>query len=92
METLTVFLVLAAVVAIFATTPRGKRLADQLGINLSRKGRAPPEDLDYLLRVCNGDVAQLGERLKTARRNNPDMTEAEAYRKAIRSYLANKTP
>ena len=90
MEALTVLLVLAAIVAIFATTPAGKRLANQLGLNLSRKGRVPPEDFDYLLRVCNGDVDLLNRRLVSARQNNPEMSEAEAYRKAIREYLQSK--
>lgn len=89
MQTLTVLVVLAAIVAIFATTPTGKKLADRFGLNLSRKGRAPQEDHDYLLRVCNGDGDELGERLASARRTNPDMTEAEAYRKAIRAHLRN---
>lgn len=91
MQALTVLLVLVAIVAIFATTPAGKRITDRLGLNLSRKGRVPPEDLDYLLRVCNGDADEMGKRLAEARRNNPDMSEAEAYRKAIRAQLRNKT-
>ena len=91
MQTLTVLVVLVAIVAIYATTPAGKRLANQFGLNLSRKGRAPQEDLDYLLRVCSGNVEKVGERLAAARRSNPDMTEAEAYRKAIRAHLKNTT-
>lgn len=91
MQVLTVLLVLVAIVAIFSTTPAGKKIADQLGLNLSRKGRAPQEDHDYLLRVCNGSFDELGDRLAEARRNNPDMSEAEAYRKAIRAHLRSDT-
>lgn len=91
MQALTVLLVLVAIVAIFATTPAGKRIAAEFGLNFSRKGRAPQEDHDYLLRVCNGDFDELGNRLSAVRRNNPDMSEAEAYRKAIRAHLQNKS-
>jgi hypothetical protein len=91
MQSLMVLLVLVAIIAIFATTPAGKRLSVRLGLNLSCKGRAPQEDHDYLLRVCNGDFTELGERLTAARRNNPEMTEAEVYRRAIRVYLQSKS-
>ncbi len=70
MQVLTVLLVLVAIVAIFATTPAGKRIAAEFGLNFSRKGRAPQEDHDYLLRVCNGDFDELGNRLSAVRRNN----------------------
>lgn len=91
MQALTALLVLVAIIAIFATTPAGKGIAARLGLNLSRKGRAPKEDHDYLLRVCNGDFDELGDRLAAARRTNPDMSEAEVYRKAIRAHLRNKS-
>lgn len=90
MQTLTFLLVLGATLWIFSTTPAGKRLADRLGLDLSRKGRAKPEDHDYLLRVCGGDVEELKRRLTEARRNNPDMSEADAYRRAIRAHLRPK--
>jgi len=75
---------------IFSTTPAGKRLMDRMGLDLSRKARAPAEDRDYLLRVCGGDRQELERRLDLARRNNVEMSEAEAYRKAIRAHLRDE--
>ena len=90
METLTVLVVLFVAIAIFLTTPRGKSLAARLGLGLSGQDRAPDEDHDYLLRVCNGDIDELSARLRAASRSNPDMSEAETYRRAIRSHLRDK--
>ena len=90
MQTLSVLVVLFVAVAIFLTTPMGRRLTARLGLRFSHKGGAPQEDRDYLLRVCNGDTNELRARLATARQNNPDMTDAEAYRRAIRAHLRNK--
>ena len=75
--------------AIYLTTPPGKRLADRFGIPTpgSRKDRAPAEDFDYLLSACDNDPAQVAQLLSDARKHNPEMTEAEAYRKAIRRVL-----
>ena len=91
MQTVTVLVVLVAAVAIFLTTPTGKRLGARLGLRLPNQGGAPQEDRDYLLRVCNVDTDELGARLTAARQSNPEMTEAEAYRKAIRAHLRDKT-
>ncbi len=90
METLTVLAVLFVAIAIFLTTPRGKSLAARLGLGLSGKDRAPDEDHDYLLRVCNGNFDELSARLRAASRSNPEMSEAETYRRAIRSHLRDK--
>ncbi len=90
MQSLTVLLVLGVAIAVFLTTPAGKNLATRLGLRLSNKGMASNEDHDYLLRVCDGDFDELGVRLKAARRSNPDMTEAEAYRRAIRLHLRDR--
>ncbi len=90
MQTLTVLLVVVVAIAIFLTMPTGKRLADRLGLRLPGKGGASQEDRDYLLRVCNGDPNELHSRLAQARRNNPDMSEADAYRRAIRTHLRDK--
>ncbi len=90
MQTLSVILVLGFVLWIFSTTPAGKRLMARLGLDLARKQRAKPEDHDYLLRVCGGDVEELSRRLAEARRHDPDMSENEAYRKAIRAHLRDK--
>jgi len=90
MQIFTVLVVLGLAIAVFLTTPAGKKLAARLGLRFSSKGMASNEDHEYLLRVCNGDFDQLSARLKTARRSNPDMTEAEAYRRAIRVHLRDK--
>ncbi len=90
MQTLTVIVVLGFTMWIFSTTPAGKRLMGRLGLDLARKQRAKPEDHDYLLRVCGGDVTELKCRLDEARRHNDEMSEAEAYRKAIRAHLRDK--
>jgi len=90
MQTLAVLVVFGFTLWIFATTPAGKRLIDRAGLKLPVKGRARPEDHDYLLSVCGGDVEELVRRLADARRRNPDMSEAEAYRRAIRAHLRPK--
>ena len=86
-----IFALLGAAVAaaIYLTTPGGRRLADRLDLPTPRrrKDRARSEDQEYLLRVCNNDPEQVGRLIEQARRHNPDMTEAEAYRKAIRAHL-----
>ncbi len=95
MQNLTVLMVALLAVAVFATTPLGKRLTARIGLRFPRnhfmgRGRAPREDHEYLLRVCNGDPDLLRERLEAARRNHPEMNEAESYRKAIRTHLRPK--
>ena len=79
-----------AAVAIFLTTPRGRALAVHLGLRLQRQDSAPVEDRDYLLRECGGDEAAVSELLDRARIHNSDMSEKEAYRKAIRTHLNGK--
>ena len=86
-----IFALLAAAVAaaIYLTTPGGRRLATRLDLPTPhrRKDRARPEDQEYLLRVCNHDPERVGRLIEQARRHNPDMTEAQAYRRAIRTHL-----
>jgi hypothetical protein len=82
----------AAVAAIYLTTPGGRLLADRLNLPALRrsqrgKQRAPKEDREYLLRVCHDDPAHVERLLAAVKRHNPEMTEAEAYRKAIRAHL-----
>ena len=80
----------AVIGAIFATTPAGRRLRARLPVAGLRAGRAPKQDREYLLRVCHGDAERVARLLDLARSPNPEMTEAEAYRRAIRAHLRDK--
>ena len=80
---------LAAIAAILATTPRGRRLRQQLPGRL-RAGGAPAQDREYLLRVCNGDAGRVERLLDLERARDPEMSEARAYRLAIRRYLRDR--
>lgn len=83
-----VLICVAFIVWIASTTPAGRRWRRRLG--LDRSGRAPRDDRDYLLRVCNGDAAQVQRLLEHERRDRPEMTEAQAYRRAIRRLLRDR--
>lgn len=91
MRFLTIVVVIVAVAAIFLTTRRGKEISAQLGLEMPGKNKVPEEDRDYLLRVCGGDVEELQRRLAATRKNNPELSEAGAYRRAIREHLKDKT-
>jgi hypothetical protein len=88
-----VLLAAAAAAAIYLTTPAGRRLADRLDLPTSsrRKQRAPAEDQEYLLQECDNDPHRVGRLIEEARRHNPDMSEADAYRRAIRKVVREKT-
>lgn len=87
---LTLVIAVAAVVAIFSTTSAGQRLAASLGIDaLLRKG-PPREDREFLLQVCGGNRRKLAERLDAERRKNRAMSEAQVYRRAIRTYMKGR--
>jgi len=47
MEIFSVLVVLVAALAIFLTTPTGKRLSARLGLRFPNQGGAPKEDRDY---------------------------------------------
>jgi len=87
---LTALVALAAALAIFLTMPAGRRMASRLGVPWPRAGRAPREDREYLLRVCNGSKEAVARLLEAERAKHPEMSEAEAYRKAIRTHLRAK--
>ena len=82
------FLPLAAALGVawvFSTTPAGKRWMDRLGIGGAKRGAgAPSEDHEFLLRACDGDYEEVQRRLSDELRRAPHLSEAEAYRKAIR--------
>ena len=90
MKYLSVVIVLGIAVAVFLTTRRGREVASRLGLHIPGKGAAPKEDHDSLLRVCGGDIDELKRRLDQTRKNNPELNEAGAYRRAIREHLKNK--
>jgi hypothetical protein len=89
-QALMVLMAFGLAVAIFLTMPAGKAFASKIGLKLPSKSDASNEDHDYLLRVCGGNVDELQRRLKAARGGNFDMTEAQAYRSAIRAHLRDK--
>lgn len=79
--------VLVAVVAIFATTPIGKRLAVGLGLRDHVAGAAPSRDVEFLLERCGGDRAEAHRRVAAERERFPALGEADHYRRAIRRIL-----
>jgi hypothetical protein len=87
-STWAILICVAFIVWIASTTPAGRRWRRRLGID--RSGRAPKDDREYLLRVCRGDAAQVQRLLEHERRGDPEMTEAQAYRRAIRRYLRDR--
>ena len=87
MDGVLAIVVLAAVFAIYATTPGGQRLLAGLGLRRFVKGAAPSEDLDYMLRACGGDRAEVERRLAAERERNDTLSEAQLYRKAIRRLM-----
>ena len=56
----------------------------------SQPGSSINQDHDFLLSRCNGDEQQLFRRLEAEMRRNPGLSEAEAYRKAIRTWFVEK--
>ena len=90
MSVLVPLAVAAAVLWIFSTTPAGKRLFARFGGSSPSPSpstgarRASEEDHAFLLRACGGDYAELERRLRSELERNPELSEAGAYRKAIR--------
>lgn len=80
--------VLAAVLAIFATTPAGRRIAVQIGLRDRVAGAATSEDVDFLLLRCGNDRAEALRRVAFERERFPELCEADHYRRAIRRVLA----
>ena len=88
MRVWTLLLVVVAVLAILATTTRGKAIAKRIGFRDRVAGAASTEDVAYLLTACNGDRAELERRIAFERARYPDLTESEHYRRAIRRVFA----
>jgi hypothetical protein len=53
-------------------------------------GTEPSEDYAFLLERCKGNEAEVLRRLEVETRKNPNLTEAETYRRAIRSWFVEK--
>lgn len=77
----------AAVIAIFLTTTRGRRLARAAGLVGFGRSRVPPADREFLLGACGHDRAELRRRLDAERAHYPGFAEAQIYRRAIRTEL-----
>lgn len=83
-------LVLAGVVAIFATTGPGRRVMLALGLRDRVAGAAPQRDVDFLLARCGGDPVEAARRVAVERERYPALSEAEHHRRAIRRVLAER--
>lgn len=81
-------LVLAAVLAIFATTRVGRRVAVRIGLRDHVAGAASSEDVDFLVHRCGNDPVEARRRVAAERERFPDLPEADHYRRAIRRLLA----
>lgn len=53
-------------------------------------GTEPSEDYVFLLDRCKGNEAEVLRRLEVETRKNPNLTEPETYRRAIRSWFVEK--
>jgi len=73
-----------AVVAIFATTQRGREMRKRVGFRDTVSGAAPTDDVAYLVQLCEGDRDEAARRVAAERDRFPDLTEADHYRRAIR--------
>ena len=80
--------VLAAVLAIFATTKSGRRVAVRIGLRDHVAGAATSEDVEFFLLRCGNDRAGALRRIAVERERFPDLCEADPHRRAIRKLLA----
>jgi hypothetical protein len=87
---LVIVIILGCIGWILWTMPIGQRIATGLGLRGFRKEGAPREDRDFLLDACQGDRSRMQALLDEARAGQPEMTDAQAYRKAIRMYMRSK--
>jgi hypothetical protein len=87
LSALTALVVLVVVLAIFATTKPGRRVAAALGLRDAVAGAATSEDVDFLLGRCKNDPIEVARRVEAERERFPDLCEADHYRRAIRRLL-----
>ena len=81
---------LAAVLAVFATTRPGRKLAVRMGLRNHVAGAAPSKDVEFLQSRCGGDPAEAERRVAAERERFPALAEPEHYRRAIRRILAER--
>ena len=67
-----------------AAAPRARRAAAEVEAAGAGGGR---DDHAFLLDVCAGDGAEVLRRLEAEVRRNPGIDDAQAYRRAIRSWF-----
>ena len=84
MRWLILVLTVIGTVGVFATTEAGRAVLKRFGLRRSVPGAAPEHDVDYLLKACGGDRAEVERRLEAERARYPALGEAEHYRRAIR--------
>jgi hypothetical protein len=87
---LTILVTLGLLGWILWTMPIGQRIALRLGMRGFHKEGAPQEDRDFLLNACGGDRDRVQQSLAQARDGQPEMNDAQAYRRAIRTYMRHK--
>jgi hypothetical protein len=78
----------AFILWVASTTPAGRRLRKRL--KLDRSGQPARDDREYLLRVCDGDPARVERLLELERKGRPELSEVQAYRRAIRRHLRDR--
>lgn len=90
MNALMLVIAIAATLAIFATTTRGRQIIKRMGFRDHVPGAASTEDDNYLLAAGAGDRQELERRIAIERECYPELTEAEHYRRAIRKVFASR--
>ena len=83
-------IVAVAVVLIFLSTPRGRRLAARFGVRNPLRGGVDADTRRYLLDACGGRRSELVRRVEDERRRFPDLDEAALYRRAVRTLMRER--
>ncbi len=81
---------IVAVLAIFFTTNRGRRLARLIGLPVGRASRVPAEDRSFLLEACGRDESEVERRLEAERVRYPGFDRPKLYRRAIRTEIRRR--
>ena len=81
---------IVAVLAVFFTTIRGRRLARLIGLPVGRASRVPAEDRNFLLEACERDESEVERRLEAERVRYPGFDRPQLYRRAIRTEIRRR--